>query len=113
MAVEHPSPLEVAVNYEAEASLVFAGILAIVGLWSSKRRPWKGGKDRMAVAKAFMFTSLPFVLAEAATGVASALTGHPSIPPPIGAGTVVDAAILVAGLSVALVSATRTRRSSA
>ena len=67
----------------------------------------------MAVLKAFTAVSLPFVLAEAATGVASFLTGQLSIPPPIGAGTVVDAAILAAGLSVALFRATRTRQSSA
>ncbi len=82
----------------------------VAGAWPSRRRPWKG---RMAVVKAFMFTSLPFVLAEAATGVASVLTGQLSVPPPLGAGTVVDAAILAAGLSVALVRATRTRQSSA
>ena len=106
-------PPAIEANYKPLVALVFAIILAVVGVWSSKKKPWKGGKDRMAVAKAFMFTSLPFVLAEAATGVASVLTGQLSIPPPIGAGTVVDAAILVAGLSVALFRATRTRQSSA
>jgi len=44
---------------------VFAIILAVVSPWSSKRRPWKGGKDRMTVAKGFLVASLPFVLAEA------------------------------------------------
>jgi len=66
----------------------------------------------MAVTKALMLTSMPFVLAEAATGMVSFLTGQLSVPPPIGAGTALDAMILVAGLSVALVRATRTRESS-
>jgi hypothetical protein len=44
---------------------VFAIILAVVSPWSSKRRPWIGGKDRMTVAKGFLVASLPFVLAEA------------------------------------------------
>jgi hypothetical protein len=101
---------EVAVNYKPVVALLFAIILAVVGLWSSKRKPWKGGKDRMAVMKAFMLTSMPFVFAEAGTGVVSLLTGQLSMPPPFGAGTVLDATILVAGLSVALVRAMRTRQ---
>jgi len=86
---------------------VFAIILAVVSPWSSKRRPWKGGKDRMAVAKTFMLTSMPFVLAEAATGVVSFLTGQLSMPPLVGAGTAVDLAILLAGLAVAMLRALR------
>jgi hypothetical protein len=93
-------PPEVAVNYKPLVALVFAIILLVAGIWSSKRRPWKGGKDRMAVMKAFTFTSMPFVLAEAATGLVSLLTGQLSIPPPVGPGTALDLAILVAGLAV-------------
>ncbi len=66
---------------------VFAIILAVVSPWSSKRRPWKGGKDRMTVAKGFLVASLPFVLAEA--GMVSLLTGQMSIPPAVGMGTAV------------------------
>jgi len=65
-----------------------------------KRRPWKGGKDGMALAKAFLVTSFPVILAEAATGIVSLLTGLLSIPPSVGPGTVVDLAILVVGLAV-------------
>lgn len=43
---------------------------------------------------------MPFVLAEAATGVVSFLTGHLSIPPLLGAGSAVDLSILIAGLLV-------------
>jgi subtilase family serine protease len=94
--------IEVAVNYKPIIALIFAIILLVTGVWSSKRRPWKGGKGRMALAKAFMFTSMPFVLAEAATGVVSLLTGLLSIPPVIELGMLVDAAILVAGVGVAI-----------
>ena len=52
----------------------------------------------MAVVKAFTITSLPFVLAEAGTGIVSLLTGQLSLPPIIGLGTGVDLAILLAGL---------------
>jgi len=93
---------EVAVNYKPIVALVFAIILAVVGLWSSKRKPWKGGKEKMGVVKAFAFTSLPFVLAEAGTGVVSLLTGQLSIPPALGFGTAVDLGILAVGLVVAL-----------
>ena len=108
-----PPLQEVAVNYKPLIALVFAVILAVVGFWSSKRKPWKGGKDRVGVAKAFMLTSIPFVLAEAATGVVSFLTGQLSIPPLIGAGTAVDLAILLAGIVVAILRIVRTKPSEA
>jgi hypothetical protein len=59
----------------------------------------------MAVAKAFAIISMPFVLAEAGTGVVSLLTGQLSIPPLIEAGTVVDLSILIAGMCVVLLRA--------
>ena len=52
----------------------------------------------MAVVKAFVFTSMPFVLTEAGTGVVSLLTGQLSIPPSLGAGTAADLAIFLGGL---------------
>jgi subtilase family serine protease len=85
-------------NCKPYIAAVFAIILAVVGLWSSRRRPWKGGKDRTSVAKAFVGLSLPFVLGEATTGIASQITGELSIPPTIGVGTAVDLAILIFGL---------------
>jgi hypothetical protein len=94
-------PPEIAVNYKPIVALVFAIILLVAGLWSSKRRPWKGGKERMAVMQAFAIFSLPFVLAEAGTGIISLLTGLLSVPPLLGAGTAIDLAILVAGIVVA------------
>jgi hypothetical protein len=67
----------------------------------------------MAVVKAFLLTSMPFVLAEAATGMASFLTGQLSMPPSIGAGTAVDLAILTAGMIVAILRIARTKPSGA
>ena len=61
----------------------------------------------MAVAKAFTITSLPFILAEAATGAMSLATGLLPIPPLLGVGSAVDAAILVAGLVIVGVRALR------
>jgi len=95
-------PIEVAVNYKPIVALIFAIILLVAGIWSSKKKPWRGGKDRMAVVKAFMVTSMPFLLAEAATGVASLFTGQLSIPPPLGPGTAVDLGILLFGLTIAV-----------
>jgi len=54
------------------------------------------------VVKASAITSMPFVLAEAGTGVVSLLTGLLSIPPLLGAGTAIDLAILTAGLAISL-----------
>jgi hypothetical protein len=61
----------------------------------------------MAVTKAFAITSLPFVLAEAGTGIVSMPTGQLSIPPLVGAGTIVDLSILIAGICVVLRRARR------
>jgi len=63
----------------------------------------------MAVVKAFIITSMPFAVAEAATGVLSLLTGHLSIPPVVGAGTAVDVAILVSGLLITVLRAVLTK----
>jgi subtilase family serine protease len=102
VTVRGQSQPEGGANYKPLVAAVFAIILAVIGLWSSKRRPWKGGKDKMAVTKAFIIFSLPFVLAEAATGIASYVTGQLSIPPALGSGTAVDLGVLVAGLVVVL-----------
>jgi hypothetical protein len=95
-------PVEVAVNYKPVMALVFSVILLVAGVWSSRKRPWKGEEGKKAVMKAFMITSLPFVLAEAGTGIASLLTGQLSIPPLLGLGTAVDLSILIVGLLSAL-----------
>ena len=100
-------PVEVAVNCKPIVALVFAVTLLVAGVWSSKRRPWKGGKDRTAVVKAFVITSMPFVLVEAATGAVSYFTGQLSIPPLVEVGTVVDLSILIAGICVVLLRAYR------
>jgi hypothetical protein len=92
------TPPEVAVNYKPVMAVIFAIILLVAGVWSSKRKPWKGGKDRMAVVKAFEITSMPFVIAEAATGVLSLAFEPLRIPPSVGWGTGVDNFILVTGL---------------
>jgi len=102
-----PVPPKVAVNYKPLVAQVFAIVLAVVGLWSSKRRPWKGGNDRMAVAKAFAITAPPFIFIEAATGTISFLTGSLSIPPLLGAGTAVDLGVLLAGIAVLLLRGMR------
>jgi hypothetical protein len=97
-----PTGVDVIVNYKPIVAVIFAIILLVAGVWSSKRRPWKGGKDRMAVAKAFLITSLPFVLAESVTGIVSFSTGAFSIPPVVGIGTAVDLSILLLGILVPL-----------
>ncbi len=96
-------------NYKPIVAAVFAIILAVAGIWSSKRRPWKRRDGRDTALKAFVVFSLPFVLAEAGTGVVSFLTGQLSIPPVMGIGTAVDLAILIAGILVAALTASKER----
>jgi PKD repeat protein len=102
-----PPPPSVEANYKPVVAVIFAIILLVAGAWSSKRRPWKGRKDGTAVAKAFALVSMPFILAEVATGAVSFLTGQLSMPPAVGMGTAVDLAILLAGLAVAMLRALR------
>jgi len=78
----------------------FAATLAIAGALASKRRPWKGMAGPRGVLAAFIFTALPFMLAEAATGLVSLVTGLLSIPPLVGMGTGVDLSILFGGVAL-------------
>ena len=110
IADDESTPPSVEANYKPVVVVMFAIVLAVAGVWSSRRKPWKGGKDGMAAVKAFAVTSLPFVLVEAATGIASFLTGELKIPPSVGSGTAVDLAILVAGIAVAMARLRSTAR---
>jgi hypothetical protein len=103
VTVHGQAPSEVAVNYKPIVASVFAIVMLVAGIWSSKRKPWKGGNDRVAVAKAFAALSLPFVLLEIMTGIVSSMTGLLSMPPLIGMGTLVDTAMLVAGVGAAII----------
>ncbi len=58
----------------------------------------KGRKDGKAVARASMVTSMPLVLADAATRLVSCLTGDLEMPPAFGIKTAVGSAILASGL---------------
>jgi len=108
-----PPPPKVEANYKPLVALVFAIVLVVFGLWSSRKKPWRGGTGKKAVMKAFTFISIPFVLAEAATGVVSFLTGQLSIPPVVGVGTAVDLAILLVGIVVAVLRTVRNTPSEA
>ena len=61
----------------------------------------------MALAKAFAITSLPFVLAETATGFISLTAVDLRIPPEFGVGTILDSGILITGLALMAIRATR------
>ena len=86
-------------NWKPLVAVLFALALAGVGAWSSRRAPLAFGGRAPSARNAFAATALPFAVAEGVTGVVSLLTGLLSVPPIIGAGTVVDVGILVAGLT--------------
>ncbi len=63
------------------------------------------------MAKAFAFISLPFVLAEAMTGIISRISGELRIPPYFDVGMAVDLVILLVGLGVAVPTVLKARQS--
>jgi hypothetical protein len=99
-AVRIEAPPPVTANLKPLVAVVFATIMALVGVWSARRAPWPTGSRRQW--RAFLLAVVPFVVAEGATGVVSHITGILTIPPVLGAGTAVDVGILVAGLAVAV-----------
>jgi hypothetical protein len=92
-------------NWKPLVAAVFSVVLAALGIWSSRRVPTFRG--RANAGRTFLLTAFPFVAVEAATGVASAMTGVLAIPPILGLGTITDTNILIAG---ALVSFLRVRK---
>jgi len=92
-------------NWKPLVAAAFASILALAGAWSARRAPM-AATSRPGL-QAFASRSLPFVILEAGTGVVSHVTGLLAIPPFLGAGTVVDVGILLAGITI---SAYRARR---
>ena len=90
-------------NWKPVVAAVFAAVLVAVGAWSAHRRSWRTVPTRKRMVREFAIASLPFVLAEVATGVVSFATGLLAIPPLLGPGTAVNMGILIAGLAVAVV----------
>ena len=105
---EPSSPPPPQPNWKPLVAALFAVLLAIVGAWSADRSPWTTG--RRPRLRAFAFTAVPFVAAEAATGVVSLTTGLLSMPPILGAGAALDSSILVAGLAASVIRARGRRR---
>lgn len=97
LSVDGPRPATASSrNLKPLVAAVFAVALASFGMMSARRAP-KGAASRRTLIP-FVVTSLPFVLAEIATGVVSLFTGLLAIPPLWGAGMAVDLTIFSAGL---------------
>ena len=98
--VDGAPAVAVEVNWKPLVAAVFTTVLALAGAWSARRASRPSGTHRRL--RAFALVTLPFVLAEIATGVVSVFTGLLAIPPLVGAGTAVDLGILVAGVVVSV-----------
>lgn len=94
-------------NYKPILSVVFAVILLILGLIFCRRvveaeeEDEKVGYFRGFDKKSFIMFSLSFAIIEVVIGAVSAVTGALSIPPTLGAGLIVDLAVLIIGLIIA------------
>jgi PKD repeat protein len=91
-------------NWKPIIALTFTVILLILGALISYKRPVRF-KRIMQKDRLYTFFSgvLPFVVAEAITGVISLFTGILSVPPILGIGMIVDLGILIVGLICYLV----------
>jgi hypothetical protein len=94
--VTPPDVKEKETNYKPLIAFLFAIILLIAGTFISMKRPLKIVKENKMYT--LLLVVLPFVVAEAATGVISFFTGILSVPPLWGLGMLVDLTILVVGL---------------
>jgi hypothetical protein len=97
-------------NWKPLVALLFSITLGLLGIWSSRKHPWKGVPTREAALKTWCCTALPFSVAEAVTGIVSLLTGQLGIPPVMGLGTVVDVMIFGVGIGMLVVLAYTGRR---
>jgi len=95
-------------NWKPFVAFVFALVLALVGAYVA-RRPPRDASPR-AQWRHYAIYSIPFVAAEAATGVVSLITGALAIPPYLDLGTVVDVVLFAIGIIVALVLGRRARQ---
>ncbi len=95
-------------NWKPVIAMLFALVIAIIGLLLVRRSRRDSGEH--AWWKRFLVGSLPFVVAEIATGAISALTGSLTVPPLLDLGMIVDFGILAAGLVAAAALAARARR---
>jgi len=100
------SPPEVIIeeeyNYKPLIALIFAIVLLVVGSIIFYRRPLKIVKGNKWYT--WMVVVLPFVVAEALTGIISLLTDALCVPPLLGAGLIVDLTILIIGLVAYIVT---------
>ena len=96
-------------NWKPIMAVVFSVILLLVGVALARRRSPTG--DPRSLWRPFVLGSFPFVIAEAATGIASSLTGLLAFPPVLGLGTFVDGGIFAAGIVAAIALHGRARAS--
>ena len=84
-------------------AIVFAIILAIVGLLVALKRPFVSEEREQRRGFTFLAIALPFVLVEIFTGILSLFVPAIEVPPWFGLGMILDLAILIAGVVVELV----------
>jgi hypothetical protein len=91
-------------NWKPIIALIFTCILLIAGIIVVRNKPMKYTGD-LSRDRTYSFLAgvLPFVVAEAITGLISFFTGFLAVPPIIGLGMIVDLVILIVGLIVIMV----------
>jgi hypothetical protein len=87
-------------NWKPLVALGFGVVLLVLGVVLGLLRT--ASNDSRLRGKAFIIGTVPFVVAEAITGILSSLTGTLAIPPILDAGVFVDSVILGVGLVVAI-----------
>jgi len=91
--------LSVSYNYKPTVAFVFSVMLLVLAAFSGRKRPMKYGKSiKRRIVLSLAVLPLPFLIAEAATGMLSVSYEFLRIPPLLGWGTVVDTSVLVSGV---------------
>jgi len=101
VVISPPEVTEEEYNYKPLIASIFSIALLLIGTCVSYKKPLKfKGKEARNKLYTWFIAPLPFIIAEAVTGIVSLLTGFLSVPPLVGLGMVVDLVILIIGLIV-------------
>jgi outer membrane protein assembly factor BamB len=107
---EPPPPVDF--NYKPVIALIFSIVLGLFGALLAFKRPLKFEVESRRKLYTWLALVLPYMTAEAFTGLISYFTGFLSVPPLLGLGMIVDMIILLSGIIVFVLMLIRRKQES-